>query len=172
VIEPSGLLWDLHKELTHGHESYQEVFAVVEGREVSSPSEGFGADYHAAIQIEKVLYVGIEGPGCNEDWTSYHYRAYGNEPFWSVKASDRRILLSRLGSDDLLWQDITSEQTGEGFRYTAIDSAMPPVELTITGEPCRDSMSGAYYAFTAVLCVGDEELHGCAFQGTALPYDD
>jgi putative lipoprotein len=169
VIEHSGLLWVLHKELTRGQEPYQRMFVQVEGREVSPPTEGFGAEYPAALKIEKVLYAGVEGPGCSDDWGSFHYRAHGNEPFWSVEASSQRIRLSRMGSGDLLWQNVTWQRTDGSLRYAAIDSAMTSVELMITPESCRDSMSGSYYAFAAVLRVGDEELHGCTLQGLDGP---
>ena len=166
AIEPSGLLWDLHSELTRSQDPYPRMFVLVEGREVPPPSEGFGADYPAALQIEKLLYAGVEGPSCNENWRSFHYRVHGNEPFWSAEVSGSRIRFSRMGRNDLLWHNITWENTDNGLRYVGMDSKMTPVEIAITWKPCRDSMSGSYYAFAAVLRMGDEELHGCALQGT------
>lgn len=165
VNGPSGLLWTLHKRIASPQAPYQEVFAVVEGRKVPAPTDGFGADYPGALQIEAVLYAGLEGPGCHEDWSAFQYRVYGNEPFWSVEVSDRHMRLSRLGSDDRIWQEITVEHTSYGVRYTGIDTMINWMELTITREPCLDSMSGAYYAFAAMLRVEGEELHGCALQG-------
>jgi uncharacterized membrane protein len=144
---------------------YQEVFVVVEARRVPAPVEGFGADYAGGIEIEDVLYAGLEGPGCNENWSAFQYHVHGNEPFWSVEVSDRHMRLSRLGSQDRSWHEIIVIRADDRVRYTGSDVAKPVVELTITREPCRDSMSGAYHAFSAVLRMGDEELRGCALQG-------
>ena len=165
VIEPSGLLWTLHKQLASPQIPYQEVFVVVEAHKVPAPTDGFGADYSEALQIEAVLYAGLEGPGCHEDWNTFEYRVYGNEPFWLVEASKDRIRLSKMGSADQFWHEVTVERTAEDVRYTSLKASTPPIELTVTRKPCRDSMSGAYYAFTAILRTGDEELHGCALQG-------
>lgn len=167
AVDPTGLLWNLHQELVPNREPYEEVFAVVEAREVPAPSSGFGADYPAAISIERVVYVGREGPKCDKDWSAFHYRVHGNEPFWSVEVSDSRIRLSRLGGADRLWEEITLDRAADGLRYTGNDAAAGPVELIVTRVPCRDSMSGSYYAFTAELHVGGEELKGCALLGTA-----
>jgi putative lipoprotein len=145
--------------------TYREVFAVVKARKIPAPADGFGMDYPGALEIEAVLYAGSEGPGCDEDWSAFHYRTYGNEPFWSAEVSDDRLSLSRLGHEDRRWREITRQHTPASIRYIGTDAAEGLVELTITEEPCRDSMSGAYFGFSAVLRMGEEELHGCALPG-------
>jgi uncharacterized membrane protein len=165
VTGPADLLWKLHKELTPNRSPYEEVFTVVEGIALPAPTDGFGADYPGAIQIDRVLYVGLEGPDCRQDWSAFHYRASGNEPFWSAEVSDRRLRLSRMGSEDQLWHGITAVHTINGVRYGSADPTSIPVELTVSRQPSRDSMSGAYFAFTSVLRVGDVVLRGCALQG-------
>ena len=165
VIGPSDLLWTLCKRFATPQIPYQEVFAVVEAHQVPAPAEGFGADYSGGIKIEAVLYAGLEGPGCNENWNAFQYHVYGNEPFWSLEVSDRYMRLSRPGSKDQSWHEISVTRAHDGIRYTIRDTTTPPVELIITREPCQDSMSGAYYAFAAVLRMGKVELRGCALQG-------
>ena len=165
VTGPADLLWKLHKELRPNRSPYEEVFAVVEAIVLPTPTDGFGADYPGGIQIERVLYVGLEGPDCRQDWSAFHYRASGNEPFWSAEVSDRRLRLSRMDSEDQLWHRITAEHTVDGVRYGSTDPTSIPMELTVSRRPCRDTMSGAYFAFTTVLRVGDEVLRGCALQG-------
>jgi uncharacterized membrane protein len=165
VIGPSDLLWTLCKSLVPPEAPYQEVFVVVEARQRLAPSEGFGVDYSGGIEIEDVLYAGLEGPECDENWSAFQYHVYGNEPFWSVEVSDRHMRLSRLGSEDQSWNEMTITHLDDGMRYVNSDASTLPVELTITREPCRDSMSGAYYAFAAVLRIGEENLLGCALQG-------
>jgi putative lipoprotein len=166
AINPGGLIWDLCKDLTSDLEPYQKVFAVIEGRRVPAPDEGFGADYPGAVLIESVLYAGVEGPGCNYGWDEFRFRASGNEPFWNTKISKRGIVLSRLGSEKRSWRNITAERTSGGVRFIANDPGTDPVTLTITKKPCRDSMSGSYYAYSAELQADGEELHGCALRGS------
>lgn len=165
AIEPDNLLWTLHEELTSRQEPYPEIFAVVEARETPAPVDGFGADYPGALRIEAVLYAGLEGPDCQENWSAFDYRVYGNEPFWSVEASEHRLRLSRLGSEDRLWDEISAERTAAGARYITADPSAMRAELTVTREPCRDSMSGAYYGFSALMRIDEEDLRGCALQG-------
>ena len=165
VIGPSDLLWTLCKSLAPPQSPYHEVFVVVEARRLPAPSEGFGADYSGGIEIKDVLYAGLEGPGCNENWNTFQYHVFGNEPFWSVEVSDRHMQLARPGNENRLWYEINITHANDTIRYAGSDESASPVELNITREPCRDSMSGAYYAFTAMLRMGKEELHGCALQG-------
>jgi putative lipoprotein len=165
AIEPGGLLWTLHTELTPHQEPYPGIFAVVEAHEMPAPTDGFGADYPGALRIEAVLYAGREGPGCEEEWSAFHYRVFGNEPFWSVEASDHRLRLSRLGHEVRFWHDISAERAADGARYIATEEGTVRAELTVTREPCRDSMSGAYYAYSAKMRIGEEELSGCALKG-------
>jgi putative lipoprotein len=162
AIDPSGLLWDQYKRLLPDPASGQEIFAVVEALEVPAPEDGFGADYPGALRVESVLYAGLEGPGCDLDWNAFVYRVNGNEPFWSVVVTNGDMRLSRLGAEGRNWAEIGVERIEGGFRYIAGSNG---VELTITSEPCLDSMSGSYYASMGIMRVDGEELHGCALKG-------
>lgn len=106
------------------------------------------------------LRIEVEGHGCELDLAGLHWRAFGNEPFWSA----------RLSKDWLEWQELGSEtrrmkiskqsrqhhwQLGQGG------------EFTVLALPCRDSMSGAYFAYTALVQTPDGELRsGCAVPGS------
>jgi uncharacterized membrane protein len=70
--------------------------------------------------------------------------------------------LSRPGAEEKVWREIGVEPLNEGFRYTAGSIS---VELTITHEPCLDSMSGSFYASTGMLRLDGNELHGCVLKG-------
>jgi uncharacterized membrane protein len=59
------------------------------------------------------------------------------------------------------------EQHGETLRFTAEGINVPGVAVTIEHLPCRDSMSGAYFAFSAAVRVGLQELQRCALEGNA-----
>jgi uncharacterized membrane protein len=167
ALEPSGLLRTLCERRVSAVTPYPEVFAVVEARAAPAPTDGFGRDYSGSVRIEAVLYAGLEGPGCDEDWAGFEYRARGNEPFWSAEVSGGQMRVSKLGFEDRLCREVSVECAPDEVKYTGIDENGTRVELVVKREPCRDSMADAYYAFTAVLSVGDEVLHGCALLGAS-----
>jgi putative lipoprotein len=162
AIDPQGVLWEIHNELVPRSEPYEEVFAVVAGQMGPPPTEGFGADYPGRIEVDAVLYVAWEGFGCDTDLSGFDYRAYGNEPFWNVELSAGALRLNRLGSETRTWTDVQEQAIENGVRY---EGDGPPIELTLVREPCRDSMSGAYFGMSARLVLGAVELRGCALPG-------
>jgi len=166
VVDESQLLAMLYDEFATGREPYAEVFAVVEAHRGPAPKEGFGADYGGSLEIAAVLYAGLEGPGCDAEWDTFRYRARGNEPFWMIDVTDTGMRLSQPGEADIRWPEAARATTAEGTRFTASGgSAAAAVELLITRQDCRDSMSGAYFAFTATARFGDLELSGCTLVG-------
>jgi putative lipoprotein len=166
AVDDSTTLWTLHQELTPNVQPYEELFVVVEGSWGPPPADGFGSDHPEALHVDRVLYAGLEGPACDADWDRFDFRALGNEPSWSAVAATGTIRLSRMGQADQLWTMVTREAAGEGVRYASDgDATLGPIELLVTVEPCRDTMSGAYFAFSATLRLDSEELRGCALLG-------
>jgi putative lipoprotein len=163
AIDPQGVLWEIHNELVPRSEPYEEVFAVVAGRIGPAPTEGFGAEYPGLIDVDDVIYVAWEGFGCDTDMSGFDYRAYGNEPFWNVEVTSEGLRLNRLGSESQTWTAVREHTVKNGIRYEGDGS---PIELTLVHEPCRDSMSGAYFGMSARLVLGAEELRGCALSGS------
>lgn len=151
---------------------YQELYAVVLGEVGPAPSDGFGADYAGSITVAALRHAAPESHACNEDLSGIKMRAFGNEPFWRVDIRNEEILLSELGSEDRLFAS-TSVSTQEGrlqhFHGTAEaeagQAAGAVIEVAIEERPCRDSMSGAYFSFSARVEVDGRELVGCARQG-------
>jgi uncharacterized membrane protein len=165
-VDRSGLLLKLHAELVPQREPYERIFVVLEGRREQAPTDGLGADYPGALHVETVRYAGFEGPGCDARWDGFRYRAHGNEPFWSAEVSPSGFRLGRLGEAELGWQDILEESGPEGIRFAGTGGpGRGTVELAISRAPCRDSMSGAYFALSAWLRLRDEKLVGCALPG-------
>jgi putative lipoprotein len=168
AIDTSGVLWELHDGLAFHNEPYEEVFAIVEGRFGPAPREGFGASYPGALEIDRVLYMAQEGFRCNLDLSEFHYRGFGNEPFWSISISTDGIVLKMPGSDDRAWTDIVERPADTGITYMGTAPA-GSIEVSIVDVPCRDSMSGAYFALSATVNTGGMELRGCALKGTGTP---
>ncbi|MCJ7626868.1 MAG: hypothetical protein MUO50_00640 [Longimicrobiales bacterium] len=165
VIDSTGVLGDLHREFAPGLDPYEEVFAVVGGITVPPPGDGFGADYPGALVVKEVLYAAGEGFRCDYDWSRANYRAYGNEPFWSADISARGIELQRLGEGARSWNRLQEESVGNEVRFTGQGPEGTSIEVTLLREPCRDSMSGAYFGLVAAVRIGAEELRGCALRG-------
>lgn len=163
AIDRQGVLWQVHNELVPRRQPYEEVFAVVAGRMGPPPTEGFGADYPGRLDIDEVFYVAWEGFSCETDLGGFEYRAYGNEPFWNVELSAAGLRLNRLGSESRTWANVREHTVENGVRF---EGDGPPIELTLVREPCRDSMSGAYFGMSARLVLGAEELRGCALAGS------
>jgi len=155
-----------------------EAFAVIEATSRQPPTEGPGAAYGGAVAIDSVLYFGREGPSCDFAWDSFDYRARGNEPFWMLEVSDGGMRLVRPAEPDEVWESVVREQTARGLvfrpgiRRNAAGKTTIPVdpnwgraELVIRPEPCRDSMSGAYFGLSAAFRFGNEVFAGCTLVG-------
>lgn len=100
------------------------------------------------------------------DVDSLVFLASGNEPFWAIELTadslifkspeeERRLALTDRGAvADSLWL----------FQATGTDDASS-VMVQIIRNPCYDSMSGAYSAFSATVLLWQQQLTGCAVQG-------
>ncbi len=166
AVDRSGLLWSLHGELLAHAGSYGELFAVVKGTRGAAPEDGIGSDYPGTLRVDGVLYAGLEGPDCRTDWDRFRYRAAGNEPFWSAVVSAGGLRVTRLGEEDLAWPEFREERVAAGLRVAAGEgTGGRPVSLEITAAPCRDTMSGAYFAYAARLRLGSRQFAGCALAG-------
>jgi uncharacterized membrane protein len=166
VIDTTGSLQGMHRELTKGRDPYQAIFTVVEGRRGLAPETGFGADYAETLQVARVLYGGIEGPDCATSWGEFSFRGQGNEPFWMVEVSTGGMRLARPGKPDLVWTRAGRERLADWIRWTGDpDASSPSIELRLTRESCRDSMSGAFFGYSAMLRFGGEAFYGCGVKG-------
>jgi uncharacterized membrane protein len=165
VMDHSGQFWDLHHDLAPRVEPATQVFAIVQATLEPPPADGFGAGYPGMLIVEEVLYMTHEGLGCATYWNSFYYRTFGNEPSWSAEVSERRLTVTRPGMPDQTWDELSMERSENGIRYAGTASAGGAVELIITNIPCRDTMSGAYYGFTAALKLDSKTLQGCAVPG-------
>ena len=145
------------------------VFAMVEGRLASAPGDGFGSDYAGTLVVDEVLYVAREGFGCDFTWNAFRYRALGNEPFWSADISATSILLRRMGDDERTWTLAQEYETGQVTRFAGEADGSDPIAVEIARKACRDTMSGAFFGYTATIRVGASILTGCALRGHEAP---
>jgi uncharacterized membrane protein len=165
AIDSTGVLWELHGELAPGAEPYEEVFARVRGHLGPPPTEGFGASYEGTLVVKEVLYAAGEGFGCDTDWSRFSYRASGNEPFWTLHITPQELSLNQLGLEERIWP-LTSEKHARDaahFSGQAPDGSI--IEVVFSQDPCRDSMSGAYYSLSVAIQIEGGKLFGCGMEG-------
>jgi uncharacterized membrane protein len=167
AIDSTGLIWEVHQELAPQVEPYEEIFVVVQGHGGDAPTDGFGADYPGSFVVNRVLYAAGEGFGCGLELDSIHYRASGNEPFWTLLVADSAIQLIRMAEESQTWNAIRPVWTESGVTYLGEGGGSTAVEVTISEGPCRDSMSGALFGYHATVVLPGETLDGCALRGAA-----
>lgn len=71
---------------------------------------------------------------------------------------------SAVSGDTAVGGDAMADVGGprEGGLVYRVESADPPLVLTLFVQDCTDAMSGHPFPYTAVLRIGDRELRGCA----------
>jgi uncharacterized membrane protein len=176
VDETGGDLGRVYEDLTH--EVYQRLYVEILGTEGERPEEGFGADYGGSITVIALRHAASESLGCGWDLTGILFRASGNEPFWHVDIRADAILLNEMDSGERVF--LPSSETNESLQpsggdgleqYRGMARGGPDVApggsivITFSEQPCRDSMSGAFFNFAARIEVDGRELSGCARPG-------
>jgi len=167
AIDSTGTLWTIHQDLAPGQEPYEEVFAVLTGTPGDAPTDGFGADYPASFYVDKLLYAAREGWGCNLELNDFHFRIAGNEPFWTLTISELTAELVRMGYPEETWNDLRTAPNESGFSFSSSERDSGQLDIQISETTCRDTMSGAYHAYSATVTVAGEQLSGCAILGTS-----
>ncbi len=167
AVDSTGTLWELHRELAPDQGRPERLFIIVLGRKGQSLTEGFGAAYAGSLVVDKVLYMAREGFDCSLNLRDVYYRAAGNEPFWLAEITVEGMTFRQLGGADLFGTGLRSESAASGLRYATLEGEA--MSVTISDNPCRDSMSGAFYGRSAEASVSGNTLTGCALRGLAEP---
>lgn len=114
-------------------------------------------------------------PDCGQDQAPVlqdNWRAFGNEPFWTVRIASDGIVFDRLGDLPRRYP-ATPPQSGEGRRSWMVDppdgNARHRLEVIITDRPCSDSMADRQYDHRAEVMFGGQTLHGCAERTAPIP---
>ena len=135
--------------------------------------EAFGRVVDGVLQFQRLNRAGSE-MGCPPPVAAaLHWQAQGNEPFWSVRSTDERLVVAQPGREiavpavPLTWrwsdgradraQGVVTAQT----EATRLDVVLSPVI-------CRDTMADAAYGFRAEVALQTatrERFSGCAYLG-------
>jgi uncharacterized membrane protein len=142
-----------------------DLYVEAHGERSPVPADITGAQsYPGAFILEEVLYAmpPAESQGCKEAAPNYIVAARGNEPFWAVEVSAEKMVWRRPEAPKEIVIEAPQSQDSEGTVGYSGTAGGHTVELFIDALPCRDSMSGAFFAYTARAVLDGKALKGCA----------
>jgi uncharacterized membrane protein len=165
VFNESGdELTAVYEELTAA--PYQPMFVEVRGMWEDVPTDGFGADYGAALRIVEFLRAENEGFGCRLDLDGVLFVASGNEPFWRLQVREDGISLRSMDvPEEVEFGAPETSEYADLVTYHSSNSRGTEIRITLQQGRCVDTMSGARYAWTASVDIDGKRLTGCAAEG-------
>jgi putative lipoprotein len=144
------------------------IFVEFRGTLAPPPGSGFGATYANQLTVLELRHAALEGPGCNENLQGLDFRARGNEPFWGVEIGTGGIVFSDFGRSLKLTFPYAAPAESPGrWRYasTTASDGEHRIVIDIERDSCMDSMSGAFFTYSAAVEVDGSPYVGCAMQG-------
>jgi uncharacterized membrane protein len=142
-----------------------ELYVEAHGERTSVPDTIPAASaYPGAFILEEVLYATqpAETQGCKEPAPTYTVTARGNEPFWSVEVTGDKLVWRQPEPPTEVTINAPQSQDSEGTVGYVGAASGHKLELFIDAQPCRDSMSDAFFAYSARAVFDGKELKGCA----------
>lgn len=95
----------------------------------------------------------------NENIT--HFKAFGNEPGWTVEISPALVKVMR-GTDGKTIAQARDADAPFKRNYSIKDGDVKvSIKATSKNEPCRDTMSGQYFAYKVTMKMDGETFVGC-----------
>jgi uncharacterized membrane protein len=164
VDEADGTLTELLTE-SGAASFYVEAY----GERGPVPEHLSAAKGHAGVFVlEQLLYAASgEGRGCDEQAASdYVVTARGNEPFWSITIAGPTMVWKQPEAPQELSFPGYRAEGAEGTMTYDASSEQGTLQLVVAAQPCRDSMSGEFFAFAAKGQFNGRELKGCARVGS------
>lgn len=117
------------------------------------------------LSVSTIYRIEHEGFGCADpDLAQLQLRAFGNEPFWSLRQSAQGLLLEQPGQPALALPYI-EEQLPNGMHLLSSEADQQDLQLWLTPKRCTDSMSGSVYHLNAELHWQGQTHTGCAYYG-------
>jgi uncharacterized membrane protein len=142
-----------------------QLYVEAHGERAAVPAEISAArGFPGVFILEEVLYATLpsESQGCNSPAPDYIVMARGNEPFWSVDVTADKLLWRQPDAPKEVVFDAAQSQDAEGTVGYTGSAGGHTIELLINAQVCRDSMSGALFAYTARATFDGNQLKGCA----------
>jgi uncharacterized membrane protein len=164
VINDSGdELVEVYNELTSA--PYQPMFVEVRGEWVAAPAQGFGADFKEALRITELLRAENEGFGCRLGLDGVLFVVNGNEPSWGLQIRDDGISMRSMaaaGEIAFAAPRLSGQPPRVVFEADGVESG---IRISLERRRCIDTMSGARYAWAAIVDTGGRQFKGCAAEG-------
>jgi putative lipoprotein len=142
-----------------------ELYLEAHGERTTVPAGVEAARaYRGAFILEEALYAAPAGEsqGCNAPPPAYVVQARGNEPFWSVEVVDGKLIWRQPEEPKELVIEALESSDAEGTVGYSGEAQGHTLELFVEAQSCRDSMSGAYFAYSARATFDGKSLKGCA----------
>lgn len=141
---------------------YMEAYGE---RSADVPAAATG--YAGTFVLEEALYAAPEGQtrGCELPVQDYIVGARGSEPFWSAEVTEAALLWRQPEDPKELSLPAPQTQDSEGAVSYIAAGNNHRVELMIEAQPCRDDMSGEYFAYAARATLDGKKFTGCARVG-------
>lgn len=142
---------------------YVEAYGERAPAEEMPQAQGF----EGIFVLEDILYAGVPGEvgGCDAPAPTHVVMARGNEPFWSVEVRDDQMIWRQPEAPTEIKFGEPQTINAEGAVRYAVNIAQHELELMVHAQPCQDSMSGEYFAYTAKALLDGREFSGCARVG-------
>ena len=162
-ITPCGEPEQRIMEIAPGEKAFLDAYLEGGAREFFVEAEGRELD-NGHVFVTRFHRLYSEGPGCDAQLDPTAFVAWGNEPFWAASDAGGTLRLERPGAEPLL--ATRSEARAEGGEWIVEgQTSSGTLSLRLVPGHCRDGMSDALYAWSAVAQFGDTELKGCGFPG-------
>ena len=163
VVHPG----DEHIQLRVGDQDYQlERTSAASGERYVSHENDNDVVFWSRGRSAEIEINGQSYPQCRQSGAlGENTIARGNEPFWSMTIGEERMLLNRMGEDEVEYRIGDLEHSND---TTEITDTSERVRVTVYEELCQDSMSGMYYPQRADLDIHGEQLSGCAGASLSL----
>ncbi|MCW0232259.1 MAG: hypothetical protein OJJ21_01545 [Ferrovibrio sp.] len=96
------------------------------------------------------------------------WRAFGNEPFWSLRISGDNVIFDRLGELPQSYR-LQQPSIASNRQTWVLDGENGQLDVTISTQDCGDTMASRNYPYTAEVRLQDRLYRGCAEKTIAIP---
>jgi uncharacterized membrane protein len=133
----------------------------------SDESPAAASGYAGTFLLEEALYAAPDGQtrGCELPPQDYIVTAHGSEPFWSIEVTDAALIWRQPEEPKEISLAAPQTQDSEGAVSYAATGNGHQMQLMIEAQPCRDAMSGEYFAYAARATLDSKQFNGCARLG-------
>jgi uncharacterized membrane protein len=131
-----------------------------------APASG-ASTYAGTFILEEALYAAPEDQvrGCELPTQDYIVAARGSEPFWSIEVTETALVWRQPEEPTEISLAAPQTQDSEGAVSYAAAGGGHQMELMVEAQPCRDAMSGEYFAYAARAALDGKQFTGCARVG-------